>query len=52
MKDIAIELRHDRTIWERETYPDGTKVLLVEESYYEWIIKEVENLQKQVLEGK
>jgi hypothetical protein len=43
-----LDIKDDKSLWERMNLEGVGKVLLVEESYYDEIIKMVEQLEKQV----
>lgn len=45
-KDVAAEIRCDKSLWEKKNLDGVGNVLLVEESYYDWIVQEVEQLQE------
>ena len=47
MKNLASDIKGDKSLWERVDVPDVGEVLLVEESYYDGI---VEDLEKQKFE--
>jgi hypothetical protein len=48
VKDYAVEIKDDKSLWERMTLPDTTETLIVEESYYDGIIEDVEKLQEKI----
>ncbi|ALC80429.1 hypothetical protein [Bacillus gobiensis] len=50
MKDLAFYIKDDKSLWERMDYPNVGDVLLVEESYYDGIIEDLEKQKKQLAE--
>lgn len=50
MKDLAFEIKDDKSLWERMDVPNVGKVLLVEESYYDGIVKDLEQQKRQFAE--
>ncbi len=50
MKDLALELKDDKSLWEQIAVPNVGEVLLVEESYYDGIIEKLEKKNKQFAE--
>jgi hypothetical protein len=48
MKDYAAEIKDDKSLWERMNLDEVGKVLLVEETYYDYIIETVEQLQRTI----
>ncbi|MBG9586900.1 hypothetical protein [Cytobacillus firmus] len=53
MKDLAhlaCEIKDDKSLWERMNVPNVGKVLLVEESYYDGIVEDLEKVKNQLAE--
>ncbi|UYG93202.1 hypothetical protein [Cytobacillus firmus] len=48
MKNLAGEIKSDKSLWERTNIPNVGKVLLVEDSYYDGIVEDVEKLQQEI----
>ena len=51
MKNLAKEIKGDKSLWERMNYPNAGEMLIVEESYYDGIIEDLEKQDKQSLEN-
>ena len=50
LKNLSVEIKDDKTLWERMDVPNVGEVLLVEEDYYDGIIEDLEKQKKQFSE--
>jgi BioD-like phosphotransacetylase family protein len=48
MKDYSAEVKDDKSLWERMNIEDVGRVLLVEETYYDYIVETVEQLERTI----
>ena len=50
LKNLAFEIKGDKSLWERMDVPNVGEVLLVEESYYDGIVEDLEKQKRQFSE--
>lgn len=48
MKNLAREIKGDKSLWERMIVPEAGEMLLVEDSYYDGIVEDVQKLQQEI----
>jgi hypothetical protein len=50
LKNLSFEIKDDKSLWERMEVQNVGEVLLVEESYYDGIVEDLEKQKKQFAE--